>query len=326
MIIQNLHKNTRIKSKEIRSKNLLFLVFCFLSFFIRAQDSIATSSIAEDKNLQFQEYFFKALSQKAIRHYQKAIDNLDQCNQLLPNNKAVFFELSKNYYHLNKTFEAIEFANKALVLDSNNKSILKHLVSIYKKDRNFSEAIKTQEKIVKNHPKEKEALVILHFQNRDYSSAKNVIEELEKANMLTPRLRRLKSNLVLASLYNGKRKTKKQSTSNQDLEKQFLSEKKYTDLEKLLSKLDKEKSPKLLTYSKQGLELFPAQPLVYLMNGKALNTLNKHQEALETLQNGIDFVIDDKKLTAKFYKELGKAYQGLGNKKEADKYFKKAKQ
>ena len=62
------------------------------------------------------------------------------------------------------------------------------------------------------------------------------------------------------------------------------------------------------------------------MNGKALNTLNKYQEALETLQNGIDFVIDDKKLSAKFYIELGNAYQGLGNKKEADKYFKKAKQ
>ena len=303
---------------------ILPFFFLLLSFSSFSQDSIATSNVLEDKNLQFQEYFFKALSQKAIRHYQKAIDNLDQCNQLLPNNKAVFFELSKNYYHLNKTFEAIEFANKALVLDPENKAVLKHLILVYKKDRNFSEAIKTQEKIVVNHPKEKEALVILHFQNRDYTSAKKVLEELEKANMLTSRLRRLKTNFALTSMYSNSKKNKIKKV-NITLEEQFLSEKKYKTLEKLLLKFEKEKSPKLLSYSKQGLELFPAQPMVYLMNGKALNTLNKHQEALETLQNGIDFVIDDKKLSAKFYKELGKAYQGLGNKKEADRYFKRAK-
>ena len=303
----------------------MFLVFCFLSFTSFSQDSIAASSSTEDKNLQFQEFFFKALSQKAIKNYQKAIDNLDQCNQLIPNNKAVFFELSKNYYLLNKTFEANEFANKALGLDPENKTILKHLVTVYKKDRNFTDAIKTQEKIVVKYPKEKEALVILHFQNRDYSSAKKVLEELEKENMLTSRLRRLKSNLAFTGVYSNNKK-KKQQKSNKSLEEQFQSEKKYETLEKLLLKLEKEKSPKLLTYSKQGLVLFPAQPFVYLMNGKALNTLNKHQDALETLQNGIDFVIDDKKLSAKFYKELGKAYFGLGNKKEADKYFKKAKQ
>ena len=267
MIIQNLHKIDRNKKQETRSKTIkivLSFVFCISSFISFSQDSIATSSKLEDKNLQFQEYFFKALSQKAIRNYQKAIDNLDQCNQLLPNNKAVFFELSKNYYHLNKSFEAIEFANKALVLDPENKSILKHLVLVYKKDRNFTDAIKTQEKVVVNHPKEKEALVVLHFQNRDFTAAKKVLEELEKANMLTSRLRRLKSNLVFANLYNRKKNTRKENTSKKNIEEQFLAEKKYATLEKLLSKLDKENSPKLLTYSKQGLELFPAQPFVYL--------------------------------------------------------------
>lgn len=326
MIIQSLHKNSIDERRENRHLIIIVPFFFLLSFFTSfSQDSIVTSSVKEDKNLQFQEYFFKALSEKAIRHYQKAIDNLDQCNLLLPNNKAVFFELSKNYYFLNKFFEAIEYANKALALDPDNKSILKHLVTVYKKDRNFSDAIKTQEKIVNNHPKEKESLVILHIQNRDYSSAKRVLEELEKANMLTSRLRKIKNNLVFASLYSKKARQPKTSSSNKNLEQEFQSEKKYETLEKLLLKLENENATKLLKYSQQGLELFPAQPTVYLMKGKALNTLKKYKEALETLQNGIDFVIDDKKLLAKFYKEFGKAYKGLGNKKEADKYFKKAK-
>jgi predicted Zn-dependent protease len=63
---------------------------------------------------------------------------------------------------------------------------------------------------------------------------------------------------------------------------------------------------------------------VYLVKAKTLNSLKNHKKALTTLQNGIDFVIEDA-MEADFYKEIAKAYKGLGNVKEENKYQQKVK-
>ena len=98
-------------------KRIVFIVFLGLlynPFCIVAQDSIAIAEdIEEKKLLQFQEYFFKALSDKSINNYQKSIENLEASNEILPNNKSVYFELSKNYLLLNKTREAKVYIDKA---------------------------------------------------------------------------------------------------------------------------------------------------------------------------------------------------------------------
>ena len=100
-------------------KRILLVVLCFLGSvpFALSQDSIPPLEDAlESKNLKFQEYFFKALSEKAIQNYQKAISNLEMCYELLPNEPIVYFELSKNYLLLQRNTEALEFINKALNL------------------------------------------------------------------------------------------------------------------------------------------------------------------------------------------------------------------
>ena len=108
---------------------LLFNPFCSYS-----QDSIPKAKeIAEENNIKFQEYFFKSLSEKSIKNYQLAIENLEECNTISPNNKTIYFELSKNYLLLNKTSEATQYINKALLLEPTNTWILLHLVAIQKK-------------------------------------------------------------------------------------------------------------------------------------------------------------------------------------------------
>ena len=51
----------------------------------------------------------------------------------------------------------------------------------------------------------------------------------------------------------------------------------------------------------------------------------EYKNALLILQNGIDFVIEDN-MEIDFYKEIAKAYKGLGNIDQENKYIKKAKQ
>lgn len=332
MITQNLHSFFREKTKDKRRKTslkrLVFpFVFILLPFTLKAQDSIVPqSNVSEKTNLDFQEHFFKALTEKAIKNYQNAINSLDECNQLIPNNKAVLFELSKNYLALKKYPEAIEYGNEALVKDSENIWILEHLVKVNRKSYNFKKAIELQEKIAIKHPKKKQQLVFLHLQNSDRESAKKVLNELAEAKMLNHRLRRLQKSLNAS---NSSAKTTKKNTKTvivaSNLKEVFEKNKSYKSLQNLLTDLDTKNSPDLLKYSEKGMSLFPAQPFVYLMNGKALNKQKKHKKAVESLQNGIDFVIDNPKMENSFFTELVNAYNGLGDTKNAKKYKKKLK-
>jgi len=315
-----------IKSRERQFKNfrlaLFYLFFILFSLKTVSQDSIPEQKdLTEEAELKFQQYFFKALSQKSIGNYSKAIENLEDCNQILQENTAVFFEFSKNYLALNKTLLAKEYINRALVKNPDNIWMLKHLVEIYVKERNYSKAIDVQQKVIAQNPKEKEYLVRLFFYNREYKKAVDLMNALEKDKALSTSLKMLKQSLE-ARKNIGIKTESPNDVSN--LKKSFENEKSYKTLEKIL-KLSNDNINDLLKYSKLGIELYPSQSFVYLINGKALNMQKEYKNALLILQNGIDFVIEDN-MEIDFYKEIAKAYKGLGNIDQENKYIKKAKQ
>ncbi|MCM4155045.1 tetratricopeptide repeat protein [Gramella sp. AN32] len=65
--------------------------------------------------------------------------------------------------------------------------------------------------------------------------------------------------------------------------------------------------------TKNGLEVFPSQPLLYLLQGVALNNQDNYAAAAESLEEGLDYLIEDEKMEMDFYTELMKAYLGLNN-------------
>ena len=287
---------------------------------ILSQDSIPEKEdLTETASLKFQNYFFKALSDKSIGNYHKAIENLENCNQLLSNDVAVFFEFSKNYLLLNNTLLAKTYINRALEKDAQNIWMLKHLVNINLKEKNYKEAIKNQRKIIAINPKEKEFLVRLYLYDRQYQKAFLLMNSLEKENLLSSRLKRIRDSLEKSSL---SQKIEENPTDLTGLIHQFKSDKSYHILAKIL-KLLNDNPTELLKYSEEGIALYPAQPLVYLMRAKALNHQKNYKKALSTFQNGIDFVIEDK-MEVDFYNEFAKTYKGLGNVKEENKYQQKA--
>ena len=307
--------------KEIALKFLKGSLFSFLFFLISlksyTQDSLAVAiDFTEEKELKFQQFFFTALSQKSIGNYQKAIENLESCNQILPNNKSVFFEFSKNYLYLNNTLLAKEYINRAIIQDSKNIWMQKHLVKVFEKENNFFEAIKIQQKIIVLNPKENKNLVLLYMKNKDYKKALSFIKTLEEDNLLTSDLKKIKERLEKTN-YSETQKAK----VSRDIYKRFETEKTYTLLKQILL-ATKDNSVLLLKYSKEGIALFPAQPFVYLINGSTLNVNREFKKALEILQNGIDFVIEDA-MEALFYKEMALAYKGLNNKVEEERYMEK---
>lgn len=301
---------------------VLFALCCvFFSHLSFSQDSIAAKEdLTETAELKFQQFFFKALSQKSIGNHQKALENLENCNQIIANDVAVFFEFSKNYFALNNTLLAKEYLQRALVKDANNIWLLKHLVKIYQKERNYKKAIEVQQKVVALNPKERANLVRLYLYNRQYNKAISLMNVLENENALSANLKKLRKNLV-----NRKKVIKAHNKPNDisELINQFKTDKSYKILKEILEK-SKNNPTQLIKFSNQGIALFPAQPYVYLIKAKTLNAQQHHKNALTTLQNGIDFVIEDQ-MEIDFYEEMAKAYKGLGNTKEELKYQQKAK-
>ena len=77
----------------------------------------------------------------------------------------------------------------------------------------------------------------------------------------------------------------------------------------------------LAAHSKQAMDLFPNQPMSYLMNGISNFQLKNYKEAIESLELGKDLVIDDPALKGQFHSTLGDAYHANGQYEESDKEY-----
>ena len=75
--------------------------------------------------------------------------------------------------------------------------------------------------------------------------------------------------------------------------------------------------------SKQAIELFPNQPLIYVLNAVANIQLENYQETLDLLNTGLQYVIDNPKMEAQFFLYIAEASYNLNLKDSAYQYFEK---
>jgi tetratricopeptide (TPR) repeat protein len=92
----------------------------------------------------------------------------------------------------------------------------------------------------------------------------------------------------------------------------------------ILLQIDFKKFQEASVLSSEGLDIFPAQPILYLVQGVANNGLQKADLAIESLETGLDYLLDDPKMELDFYEQLAIAYTLKGNMEKANLYTKKA--
>ncbi len=80
----------------------------------------------------------------------------------------------------------------------------------------------------------------------------------------------------------------------------------------------------LYKHSKDAIELFPNQPQTYFLHAVACVQLEKFEETKKIVEEGLDYVVDDKKLQGQFLMLKGEAIYKLGNLDEAFGLFDKA--
>jgi len=284
---------------------LLLLLSISLSG-VAQNDSLAQVFIAqknmeelqkEQQELNFQNFFFEALQQKAIGNFDKAISALENCQNIKNDDKAVEFEFAKNYFELDKYYEAETYIKKALVKEPENLYMLVLLKDIYNNQNNFKDALEVQKKILVKDPSSQIDLVSLYIKNHQIDKAKQLLIDLEKKGILSDNLLPFKESLLKGTVLTPTSvKTSKpiEKQSVEELEKTYKTNNSFAVLKLLLQKLNAKKQYLALeNYSNEAIELFPAQPLVYLMNARALNQKKEYQNALHILERGFDYIVED---------------------------------
>jgi len=88
----------------------------------------------------------------------------------------------------------------------------------------------------------------------------------------------------------------------------------------LLLQLDLKRYEKAKVGSELAIEMYPSQPILYLVNGVSLINLNDYEEAIDILGIGMDYIIDDLKMESDFYDQIRQAYLKMGNEVKASEY------
>jgi len=314
---------------------LVFLLSISLSGFAQ-NDSLVNAFITkknkkelnkEQQELDFQKFFFEALQQKAIDNFDKAILALENCLAIKNNDTAVNFELGKNYFELEKYIEAEAYMKRALEKAPENLYMLLLLKNIYYRQNNFADALEIQKKVTKLNPDFQLDLIILYIKNNQVDNAKQLLIDLEKKGKLPANLLPFKKSLLEGNVLSPNNSIHKpiEEKSIEELIAIYKNNKKFTILKQLLLKLEAEKQYLALEkYSNESIELFPAQPLVYLINAKVLNQKKEFRNALQILQIGFDYIIDDNLLEADYYEQISLNYRELNENINASKYYNKA--
>ena len=92
----------------------------------------------------------------------------------------------------------------------------------------------------------------------------------------------------------------------------------------LLLQIDAQRFDEAVALSSEAMENYPSQPIFYLVNGVANNQLNRPKSAIDALEIGVDYVIDDVNMEADFYKQLSMAYKLDNNITKSEAFAKKA--
>ena len=260
---------------------------------------------------------------RATGNTEGAIENLEGKIDKNPKSEREYLNLIYLYSEQGNTEKAFETAKN--LLKNNPKSEIVHLAlyKFYLDDGNATEAINSMKTVFASEDIDKETKykVLADFiqfvnSNPDYEAElTRVVEQFSVEN-----------GRVYEKIGDYYAAKNRKEDALKAYEKGIVINPDNFNLLKntILLQIDFQKYEAAAKLSSEGLEIFPAQPLLYLLNGVANNGLNLSDNAIESLEVGLDFLMEDPKMERDFYNQLSLAYSQKGDAKKAKTYSDKA--
>lgn len=190
-------------SNKITFLGLLFGIFCIPTTLLAQDEPKDTLALAENK---FEDSFYESLKQKGIENYDKAIEALEKCKDIQPENSVVYFELGKNYYSQKKYKDAYDNFEKSTKIDPNNRWAWVGMYDVCYDTRDFNQAISIVEKLVEFKPDYKEDLVSLYMNTSQFDKALDLINQLNETVGKSEKRELYKADILRNSKYQGSEK------------------------------------------------------------------------------------------------------------------------
>jgi len=253
-----------------------------------------------------------------------AIENLEQNIDSNPKKERDYLNLIFLYSEQGDTKKAYETAQELLKNNPNSQLVHLALYKFYLDENNTLEAINSMKKVFASQEIDKETKYkvlgdFIQFVNKNPQYEK----QLEEIVALFSEDNNGQVYEKIGDYY--LIKERKEDALKFYEKGVSLDNDNYSLLKNtLLLQIDFGKLTEAAKLSADALEIFPAQSLLYLLNGVANNGLQKADAAIESLETGVDFLLDDPKMEKDFYLQLIKAYTLKGDAKKVSLYTKKA--
>ena len=182
---------------------LLLGMFCVPTILLAQTEPKDTLALAENK---FEDSFYESLKQKGIENYDKAIDELEKCKDIQPENGIVYFELGKNYLAQKKYKQAYENFDKSAKIDPKNRWAWVGMYDVCYETRDFNQAIVIVEKLVEFKSEYKEDLVSLYMNTSQFDKALDLINQLNETVGRSDKRDLYKADILKDAKYQGSEK------------------------------------------------------------------------------------------------------------------------
>ena len=252
------------------------------------------------------------------------IENLEERVASNPEDESNYLRLIYRYSQTGETDKAFAFAKR--LLESKPESQLVHLAlyKFYLDDNAIDKAIASMKVVltspsIKSEAKTKVLNDFVKFvgQNPQYES------QLVEVTALVSDDKSVKTLLELAEYY---LKSNDQEKALGYYEAALLQEPNAFKIIRavLLLQIDLNKNEAAVLKSDEALDIFPSQPVLYLINGVANNKLKHPKKAIERLEMGLEILVENPTMQADFYKQLSESYKQLYNIEKSQTFAKKA--
>ncbi|WP_372754767.1 tetratricopeptide repeat protein [Mariniflexile sp.] len=252
------------------------------------------------------------------------IKNLESRVEDNPDKESNYLQLIYRYSENNEKEKAFETAQELLKVNPHSQVVHLALYKFYLDDDNAEKAIESMKIVVRSSEIKPEAkLKVLTDFVQFVSNNPQYEPDLVEATTLVSDSNNSKTLIELGQYYLSKN-NKSKALGYFETALKIDSENFNVLRNVLLLYIDLQKFDVAEKRSNEVLQKYPAQPLFYLINGVALNQLNQPEKAIEILETGVDFVIDDTKMEIDFYKQLSLAYSAINNTAKAKTFSDKA--
>ncbi len=253
------------------------------------------------------------------------IENLEERVASNPEDESNYLRLIYRYSQTGETDKAFIFAKRLLEFNPESQLVHLALYKFYLDDNAIDQAIASMKvvltsPIIKPEAKTKVLNDFVKFvgQNPQYE------QQLIEVTALVSEDKSVKTLVGLAEYY---LKSNDQVKALQYYEEALLQEPNTFNIIRavLLLQIELNKDEDAVLRSYEALDIFPTQPVLYLINGVANNKIKQPKKAIESLEMGLEFLIENPTMQADFYRQLSESYQQLNNIDQSQTFAEKAR-